>query len=68
MEKNFDSRFTHALLMAVIILILDRDQVSSNAILQALYPPFVILLCFAWALFWPRWFSWVVRKNSEGIN
>ncbi len=67
MSKSFDTRLTHALLTAILILqTLDSPRsLIGGDIVRALHGPFLITLCFVWAFFGPRLMAWMPGKPKE---
>lgn len=50
MSSDFNDRFTHALLILVIILLTANDP-RRTIFGEELYPLLLVALCFAWAYF-----------------
>lgn len=58
MGKDFDSRYTHALLMAILVVVSDRG----NTFAAIAYPIIAITMCVLFAWSWPRFVDWSNRK------
>jgi hypothetical protein len=67
MQKDFDARFTHALLIAIIVLLTahDNSAVIGGEIGRMFLAPLYICMCFAWAYFMPQLREWADRKSKS---
>ncbi len=65
---TLDTRFTHALLMAIIVLLTfgfgDSHPVIGGEIGRLLHAPGLILACLAWAWGLPRLREWAALREK----
>jgi hypothetical protein len=59
MSDQFNHRFTHTLLIAVIVLQTRSDD------WYGFHAPFLISICVAWAFGYPRLQGWAARRSRQ---
>lgn len=62
MPKDFNDRFTHALLFVIIVLLTGGD---GSQVLAVLHAPVLVTACFAWAFGYPAAQRWLQRRVIE---
>jgi hypothetical protein len=65
MSDGFNTRATHALLVAVIVLLCDLKPSFFGPIGDVLHPIVLISLCFFWAYLKPKLRDWVDRRAKR---
>jgi hypothetical protein len=67
MSNTFEVRVTHALLMAIIVILCERDPSPTifGEIGKTLHAPFLIAFCILWAWGSHALLKWVDRKATE---
>lgn len=64
MSDGFGTRLTHALLMAIIVLLCLAD---SRPMMGDVWKPIhalgIVIYCFLWAWGWPNLRAWLERKT-----
>lgn len=61
MASDFNSRFTHALLICVIMLLIKEPD---NPWHEMLHFQALVLACFAWAFWYPKFRVWAEKREA----